>query len=94
MIDHQGTLENPRTTWKSINYVVDRQDLRNLQGAWASSRGVLGQYTIQMSRNGIETNLPWSELRAWFRSANVPLRGDRILTNRKPLWELYEGDDD
>lgn len=80
-----------KTTWKSI-CITDGDALRRLESAYGSSVGVLGKYEVDMdmlrSNGFIETNLPWSELRAWFRFADVPFPRD-VVTSSQSLDEMY-----
>lgn len=87
VIKNRATGKEHKTSWKGIYYLQSRDQQRRLQSCFASSIGVFGQYHVVLSGSSLDTNLPWSELRAWFRFSDVPLRTREIVTDSAPPWE-------
>lgn len=79
-----------RMTWKTRS-INSSDDIGMLQSYADSSRGSWQRWAINIYKHGgggeIETNLPWAELAAWFRYAQVPLRRDQWVLDSMPLEE-------
>lgn len=76
-----------KTTWKSLN-LTNEAHLRSLQSVIGNSRGTeLWHYTtvIEGGVGTIETNMPHTVLRVWFRAAGVPLPNEYVIADR-PYW--------
>ena len=83
-----------KTTWKMFSFTNPNEYYR-LQAS-ISGLPAARKYSVLFHGNieGIETNLPYSELRAWFRHSDVPLR-DQVtdimtLEERVKEWEAED----
>ena len=73
--------------WKNI-FIQDRHDFYMLRVYYASRVGAWRRWTVvsHQGLSSIETNLPYSELRRWFRYAiDKPIPGH--VTGDQPTWE-------
>jgi hypothetical protein len=74
-----------KTTWKET-FISSVDSLRWLQSYADSNKGAWKDYTIEIDKgNGfLLTNLPWSELRAWFSFAFIPIPKDWLTSDEYP----------
>lgn len=75
--------------WKDI-FISEGWKFNALRSYYESCRGAWGQYIFEFHQGlgTIETNLPYSELRRWFRYALDEPIPDHV-TSKLPTWELY-----
>jgi len=80
-----------RPLWKDFS-IPSGDEFRALYSYYLSSKGAWEDYEFEFSPGwGIETNLPYSELRAWFRYALDKPVPDHV-SGTLPTWELYQDD--
>ena len=83
-----------KTIWRSFSF-TDPNKVRRLESSLSGLPAYhSGKYTVNLIGGHVcelETNLPMSELRAWFRSADVPMQdyvSDTMsLEDRAKIWE-------
>ena len=73
------------TTWKEMN-IRSGDDIRELSSYSQSCAGAWKNYIVDFDfGNGwILTNLPWSELRAWFSFSGVSFPRDYLTSKEHP----------
>lgn len=75
-------------TWKFCG-LPDYDAVRNLDSYRRSNVGAWSRYTIVLGQaSGLETDMPWSELRRWFSYAGVPM--PQIGTSTEPSWVIFD----
>lgn len=79
-----------KSLWKDIP-IQSRDDMRHLQSYAQSCVGAWSGYVVDTTscRGHIETNLPYTELRRWFRNA-IGAAIPEHMTNTRPSWELCD----
>jgi hypothetical protein len=75
--------------WKDF-YITTGREFRQLQSYYESSKGAWAKYTVVFhgGLGSIETNLPYTELRRWFRYALDRPIPDHV-SGAQPTWEMY-----
>jgi hypothetical protein len=88
-IERGRTPMTRKSLWKDF-YIIDMNEFSALQSYYESSKAAWSKWTTVFGRGAgvIETNLPYSELRLWFRYALDKPVPDHV-SSKKPSWELY-----
>ncbi len=77
-----------KRTWKFCG-IPSSDAVRQLDAYRRSNRGAWAQYTIVLGHiSGLETDMPWSELRRWFSYAGVPM--PQMGSSDDPSWVIYD----